>query len=105
MLASLFIFKRLVKNHLENILDSITEKEIDYHTFGKFAIWKILNELINNESLLNQRISDHTQHAHLVPPHIEDDVQLFRSEVLHSPAIHRGNRTRPRPRPGKYMAR
>jgi hypothetical protein len=39
-----------LKNHIENMLDSITEKEIDYHTFGKLAIWKILNELINNEN-------------------------------------------------------
>lgn len=39
-----------LKNYLENILDSITEDEIDYHTFGKLAIWKILNELIRNKN-------------------------------------------------------
>ena len=39
-----------LKKYLEKILDSITEDEIDYHTFGKLAIWKILNELINNEN-------------------------------------------------------
>jgi len=39
-----------LKKYLEDKLDSITEKEIDYHTFGKLAIWKILNDLINNEN-------------------------------------------------------
>jgi hypothetical protein len=39
-----------LKNYLEKTLDSITEDKIDYHTFGKLAIWKILNELINNEN-------------------------------------------------------
>ena len=39
-----------LKNYLENRLDSITEDEIDYHTFGKLAIWKILDELIKNEN-------------------------------------------------------
>jgi hypothetical protein len=38
-----------LKNYLENMLDNINEDEIDYHTFGKLAIWKILNELIRNE--------------------------------------------------------
>jgi len=39
-----------LKKYLEDKLDSITDKEIDYHTFGKLAIWKILNDLINNEN-------------------------------------------------------
>ena len=39
-----------LKNHLENILDNITEEKIDYHTFGKLAIWEILNQLIENEN-------------------------------------------------------
>ena len=39
-----------LKNYLENRLDSITEDEIDYHTFGKLAIWKILDDLIKNEN-------------------------------------------------------
>jgi mannosyltransferase OCH1-like enzyme len=39
-----------LKNYLEKTLDSITEDKIDYHTFGKLAIWKILDELINNEN-------------------------------------------------------
>jgi hypothetical protein len=39
-----------LKKYLEYRLDSITENEIDYHTFGKLAIWKILNDLINNEN-------------------------------------------------------
>ncbi len=39
-----------LKNYLETILDSISEDKIDYHTFGKLAIWKILNELIKNEN-------------------------------------------------------
>jgi len=39
-----------LKNYLENTLDTIDKDDIDYHTFGKLAIWKILNELINNEN-------------------------------------------------------
>ena len=39
-----------LKKYLEKTLDSITEDKIDYHTFGKLAIWKILDELINNEN-------------------------------------------------------
>ena len=39
-----------LKKYLEDKLDSITEKEIEYHTFGKLAIWKILNDLIYNEN-------------------------------------------------------
>ena len=41
-----------LKNYLENRLDSITKDEIDYHTFGKLAIWKILDELIKNEATI-----------------------------------------------------
>jgi mannosyltransferase OCH1-like enzyme len=39
-----------LKNYLENTLDTIGKNEIDYHTFGKLAIWKILDELIKNEN-------------------------------------------------------
>jgi hypothetical protein len=39
-----------LKIYLENILDNIKEDKIDYHTFGKLAIWKILNDLIKNEN-------------------------------------------------------
>ena len=39
-----------LKKYLENILDNITENNIDYHTFGKLAIWKILDKLIKNEN-------------------------------------------------------
>ena len=39
-----------LKNYLENTLDTIGKEEIDYHTFGKLAIWKILDELIKNEN-------------------------------------------------------
>ena len=39
-----------LKKYLENTLDNITENKIDYHTFGKLAIWDILNQLIKNEN-------------------------------------------------------
>ena len=39
-----------LKNHLENILDNISQDKIDYHTFGKLAIWHILQNLINKEN-------------------------------------------------------
>jgi len=39
-----------LKKYLEKILDNITEDNIDYHTFGKLAIWKILDNLIKNEN-------------------------------------------------------
>ena len=39
-----------LKNYLENTLDTIGKEEIDYHTFGKLAIWKILSELLKNEN-------------------------------------------------------
>jgi ferredoxin len=39
-----------LKKYLENILDNITEDKIDYHTFGKLAIWEILDKLIKNEN-------------------------------------------------------
>jgi mannosyltransferase OCH1-like enzyme len=39
-----------LKRHLENKLDNITEDKIEYHTFGKIAIWEILNQLIKNEN-------------------------------------------------------
>ena len=39
-----------LKKYLENILDNIKEDKIDYHTFGKLAIWEILNKLIKNEN-------------------------------------------------------
>lgn len=39
-----------LKKYLENILDNITEDKIDYHTFGKLAIWQILDKLIKNEN-------------------------------------------------------
>jgi len=39
-----------LKNHLENLLDNITEEKIDYHTFGKLAIWEVLEQLIKNEN-------------------------------------------------------
>jgi len=39
-----------LKNYLENTLDTIDKDKIDYHTFGKLAIWEILNDLIKNEN-------------------------------------------------------
>jgi len=39
-----------LKKYLNNILENISTTEIDYHTFGKLAIWKILDNLINHEN-------------------------------------------------------
>lgn len=39
-----------LKKYLEDTLDNINKDEIDYHTFGKLAIWKILDKLIKNEN-------------------------------------------------------
>jgi hypothetical protein len=41
-----------LKMYLDNILENISTIKIDYHTFGKFAIWKILNNLIDNENYI-----------------------------------------------------
>lgn len=39
-----------LKVYLENMLDNIKDDNIDYHTFGKLAIWEILEKLIKNEN-------------------------------------------------------
>jgi len=39
-----------LKMYLENMLDNIKDDNIDYHTFGKLAIWEILEKLIKNEN-------------------------------------------------------
>ena len=39
-----------LKKYLDNILENISTIKIDYHTFGKLAIWKILDNLITNEN-------------------------------------------------------
>jgi hypothetical protein len=39
-----------LKIYLDNILENFSKTKIGYHTFGKLAIWNILDNLIDNEN-------------------------------------------------------
>jgi hypothetical protein len=39
-----------LKIYLDNVLENISPTNIEYHTFGKLAIWNVLNNLIDNKN-------------------------------------------------------